>query len=309
MQNQNTWGAMSFGYFLLAATGAGLFGTAVGLDFSGRESLVFAPALAALVLAGVGALLLLLELGNFWRFPYVFRRPRSIMSAGAWILLLFMGIALVYASFFWPGILWASLIVLRRAVAVVGLILAVILVAYPGIELGEAKGRPFWQGAALVPLYLVSALTGGLALGLVLLAFNPPVLELQWGLNLLVILQILFSAAYLLAAAKGVPEAKASAASITGGYLKTAWWVGVVLVGTVLAVIFSLVGAGPVWQILQGSAAFIGVVCLRYCWYYAPLRLLLPGEAAYLKRPVPDEAFLDSLRRPWMGEIQDLEGH
>ncbi|GFN23486.1 NrfD/PsrC family molybdoenzyme membrane anchor subunit [Thermanaeromonas sp. C210] len=308
-RRQRIWGSLAVGYFFLASVGAGCLITGLILDWwwafpeDGRPPEWLG--LCGLVLAGTGGMLLLAELGQKMRFPMVFLRPRSVMSLGAWALGAFLLFSFAYflAGLVFPG--WGGL---RMVAGAGGCIAAVVLVVYPGLELGEARGRPFWQPAGLVPLWVVSSAVGGVAVGgLVVAALDGPYAALlsalqAWGLFLSV-LQLIFAAGYVLGMLRsGVREARESAEMLVRGPLKAWFWGGLIFLGHVIPWILLVTpAAGWAWAFF-----LVGVLGLRHVVVAAGLSLALPGN----RHEYPEEEELASwaarLEEAWARQSQTL---
>jgi len=128
-------------------------------------------ALIAPITVIVGTVAIIFELGTFqagnWiRWVNLFRTINlSPMSIGSWVLALFILVSLGYAYTFFqkapqPGDARHSL---RKMLAWVMVPLGVGVALYTGILLGAMPARPFWNSPILALLFLVSALSTGVA--------------------------------------------------------------------------------------------------------------------------------------------------
>lgn len=130
----------------------------------------------------------LLSLGMFALFLdlshklYVFRfytafRIESPMSWGSWTLLVIIPLALVWSltwvNELWPNFKWPlkwigglieKIKVYQKQMAWGLLILAIVLGMYTGILLSAFNARPFWNTSILGPLFLISGMSTGAAL-------------------------------------------------------------------------------------------------------------------------------------------------
>jgi formate-dependent nitrite reductase membrane component NrfD len=92
---------------------------------------LFLPAsFAATVLLAIGAGLLVFELGRPFQFRRVFSREKAIMTAGAWMIGILIVVSFAYGTFQLSFLPWYGVEGLRRAVAVIGLILGAGVVIY-----------------------------------------------------------------------------------------------------------------------------------------------------------------------------------
>ena len=211
------------------------------------------PFLAPLLLAlGMGALFLdLSHKLHVWRFYLAFRWT-SPMSWGAWILLIVFPVAILYGS----GTLsdedvaalraraprLAKVILFRRDCAqknqrrlrMAAMIAAVGLGGYTGVLLSSLGARALWGSALLGPLFLVSGISSGAAL-VMLLPVSPEerahlgradlhAMWLELGL-------LLF---FLAGLATGGEASRAAAQLVLGGPYTAPFWALVVIAGLVV---------------------------------------------------------------------------
>ncbi|NPV30102.1 MAG: polysulfide reductase NrfD [Firmicutes bacterium] len=285
---QEYWGSLAAGYFFLAALGAMMFVIAAVLDLAGvalAGQINGWVSLVALIVTGIGALLLTVELGDKTKFYLVMTKPSSIMSLGAMMMSAFMVIALVYTTTFFSFVPWYPAYGLREVLAVLGIIAAVGLVAYPGLELGEARGRAFWNGSGLVPLFLVNGASSGIA-GVILMsvilgeAQSPAILKLNGGIWFgFIVAQVILLTGYLLGIKNtGVEEARRAVAGILQGDLRVKFWWGVVVAGALMPLIMYLFGNSPALLAAKAILVLIGCACFRCVFLQAAVRRSLPGE-------------------------------
>ena len=298
-----TWGWMLAVDFFFAGMGGGMLLIAGIADLflgAGRTS-VFGNFLAP-VFIGIGASLLILELGcplQAWR---VFVNPKAILTIGAWCMLLAIGFGFAYASFGIPAFPWSGWVVLRKILTILCALFGLVVAAYPGVLLGRHKARPFWTGPGMMVLFLVSSLaTGGAAHLLSGLVLPPQADELQGALPGLLagllVFQLLLWPTYVWVKRSGTTDREASAAYLwIKGEFSQGYLLGILLFGTLLPLFLLLVpdvammalGAGLV---LIGGL-FIRLLVVRSGAY----RTWLPGEEQFRSRlPHGDEEFLKAL--------------
>ncbi len=179
------WGLPVIGYLFLAGAGAGALTVSSsvllrggGGGFGGAHFRVARyGAMAAPVLLIVGTGLIVLELGTFraavahgdwallFRWINLFKVINlSPMSIGSWALLAAILASVAYAYTFMPGNKADdSMKSLRRGLAWVGVPLGIIVGIYTGVLLGAMPSRPLWNSPVLAALFLVSAISTGLA--------------------------------------------------------------------------------------------------------------------------------------------------
>ena len=172
-----TWGLPVILYLFLAGVGAGavtVSGSVLlrGADYSGGPLFRMARygALVGPVPVIVGTILIIFELGRWDRALNLFKVINlSPMSIGSWFLGVFICTSLIYAIAFLPSLMphWDRL---NKRVAPVLHLLAWVNVpmgigvaVYTGIMLGAMPSRPLWNSPILALLFVVSALSTGVA--------------------------------------------------------------------------------------------------------------------------------------------------
>ncbi len=121
-------------------------------------------------MAIIGVLLLIVDLGAPLRFWHLFLEfdLTSPMSAGTWILLLWVIIAVVMIMVWWlsnkaPG-RFDGLLKLVGFLKPVNVVLSVLLIAYTGVLL-SVSNQPMWSSTILLPaLFVASAVSTGVAM-------------------------------------------------------------------------------------------------------------------------------------------------
>lgn len=308
-KKQEYWGALAAGYMFLAALGAMMFLVAAVLDLSGSslvERINGWACLAAVVVTAIGAMFLTVELGDKTKFYLVMMKPSSIMSFGSIVMSLFMIIAFLYTTTFFEFIPWYKAYGLRETLAVLGIVAAVLLVSYPGIELSEARGRAFWNGSGLVPLFLVNGLSSGIA-GLILTsvilgkAHEPVVLLMSGGIWFGVLFaNLVLLNAYLLGVRNiGAEEAERALSLILRGELKTRFFLGAVTCGILLPLVIYIFGNNPALLAVKAVLVLIGSACFRGVVLQAGVRRAIPGEENELISAQEEAELGCRLERRW----------
>lgn len=294
-KQQEYWGSQPAWYFFLAAMGAMMFVIAAVSDLVGNPvtgQINGWVGIVSLAAAGVGALLLLEELTHKTRGHLVNARPfASVMSFGSLIQSLYMPLVVVYATFFFSFIPWYGLGWLKTIVAVLAIIAALLYVTYPAIELGEAKGRGFWNGGGLLGLFLINGTaTGAAALTLLLIIFG-------YGDNAYTVTVKNIAAALLAAQLFAIPgyvlgmklssaeEARRGANKLWNGEFSSSFWAGIVTFGTLAPMIINLLFTSVYWLVIAAVLVLAGGICFRIDFLRAAVRVTLPGEEkAEMKR-------------------------
>lgn len=171
-----TWGLPVVGYLFLAGLGAGALTTSASVLLRGGPSGTYydvarVGAFVAPIPVMLGCALLVFELGSFqvghwfrWINLYMVINL-SPMSIGTWLLTFFIGVSVLYAYTFWPanGIATKRNEQIRRTMAWLGVPLGIGVAVYTGILLGAMPARPFWNSPILAMLFLLSAISTGIA--------------------------------------------------------------------------------------------------------------------------------------------------
>lgn len=135
------------------------------------------------VLLVIGLIALLLDLNHkpyFWRL-YTTIKFQSPMSWGAWTLMIITPISFIWAAlnikeifpkwnwkYYWVKDTEQWIREQKLPLAWITIVLSVILGIYTGILLSAFNARPLWNTSILGPLFLVSGLSTGAALNLIL---------------------------------------------------------------------------------------------------------------------------------------------
>jgi protein NrfD len=301
MKIERAWGWPVALDLFFAGLGGGIMIVSTVADLFFDTGNLFLPAsFAATVLLAIGANLLVFELGRPFQFHRVFSRQKAIMTVGAYLLSLLIAVSFVYGTFLFSFLPWHAIEGLRQVVAVIGLLLGVSVVIYTGVLPASMKARPFWHGPALPVLFLVSAISNGIAVQYLLVHFlssgnDAAAAEgLLSAANIVLLvagLIVLFIYVLTMRASAAPPAAQAANAWLKGRQ-KLAFWVGLVGIGLIVPLVLYAVGMN-ITRILASAGVLIGGIVLRFLIVYSGDRTLLPGEAEFLaKLPRGDEEFL-----------------
>ena len=177
MEHELTWGLPVILYLFLAGVGAGavtVSGSVLlrGGDYSGGTFFRLARygALIGPLPVIIGTCLIIFELGRWDRAFNLFKVINlSPMSIGSWFLGLFIITSLIYAFAFLPSFIsqWKQLSKIMAPVlhvlAWVNVPLGIGVAVYTGVLLGAMPSRPLWNSPILALLFVVSALSTGVA--------------------------------------------------------------------------------------------------------------------------------------------------
>jgi formate-dependent nitrite reductase membrane component NrfD len=220
-------------------------------------------------MAIIGVLLLIIDLGAPLRFWHLFTQFNlaTPMSAGTWILLLWVIIAVVLVMIWWlankmPGRV-DGLLKLAGILKPVNVVLSVLMIAYTGVLL-SVSNQPMWSSTILLPaLFVASAVSTGVAILIIAsIASNAiskgNLVELRMTMNTLygssawtipekvierlaemdvvvIVIELLTLIGYAIwLAASSMSGAGDALALLTTGALAAPFWVGVVLLALLI---------------------------------------------------------------------------
>ncbi len=173
-----TWGMPVILYLFLAGLGAGLVTVSSsvllrggGGGFGGDHfKLARYGALMGPIPVMLGTALIVLELGRPFRAFNLFKLINlSPMNLGSWLLFLFIWTSIFYALAFLPSFLPQlrrlsdRLAPVRVALAWINVPLGIAVAVYTGVMLGAMPARPLWNSPILALLFLISAISTGVA--------------------------------------------------------------------------------------------------------------------------------------------------
>ena len=232
------WGPMIAWYLFLAGASAGAFLTSAFVEAKYPDSVKMRVAgrIIAPVFLGIGLVMLMLDaeagLHNPLRFFWLIANPGSVMTLGVYFICVFMPVSLVSAL----------LEILKKRVPKwltwIGIVFAFAVAAYTGFLLGVVKAFPLWNNAILPILFVVSALSAGLAAtSLVGLIVDRERFEQMWLIKnshvILSAIEIVVLATMLIIVSAGSVEGAASVQALLVGQYAPAFWGGLVLLGLV----------------------------------------------------------------------------
>jgi polysulfide reductase chain C len=168
-----TWSAPIYLYLWLAGMAGGAYFAAFLADrftSGGNKSLLRLSAYVGIPLAVIGVILLVIDLGSPFRFWHLFTRFLVIspMSMGTWILLAWVGIAIIMIMLWWAEKFLSEeeaggLRRLTGFLAWINSVFAVLLIAYTGVLLAVSS-LALWSSTIFLPsLFVASAVSTGVA--------------------------------------------------------------------------------------------------------------------------------------------------
>jgi len=178
MGDELTWGLPVILYLFLAGMGAGATTVSASMLLRGggdprsmhheiaRYGAILGPFPVIL-----GTAMIVFELGSFQHGDYfkflnlLMVMNLSPMSVGSWLLLLFTATSVIYGyTYLKLPMPFLDRLKWRVVMAWVNIPLGIGVAIYTGVMLGAMPSRPFWNSPILALLFLVSALSTGVAL-------------------------------------------------------------------------------------------------------------------------------------------------
>ena len=232
------WGPLIAWYLFLAGASAGAFLTAAFVEakYPDSNKMRIVGRIIAPVFLGLGLPMLMIDaeagLHNPLRFFWLVSNPGSVMTLGVYFICVYMPVALAAAV----------LEILKKKVPKwltwIGIVFAFAVAAYTGFLLGVVKAYPLWNNAILPILFVVSALSAGLAAtSLVGLVTDRERFEHMWLIKkshvILSAIEMVVLFTMLVIVSAGSFEGAASVHSLIAGQYAPAFWGGIVVLGLV----------------------------------------------------------------------------
>ena len=248
----NIWHWQIPSYLFLGGLAAGILFFAGIFTIMGKEDKMAATVKKAPMLAPIalilGLFLLFLDLKHklwFWQL-YTTIRLESPMGWGAWVLMIMTPISLVWSASYmtelFPKWDWkfkilktfeAWVIKNRILIAWPMVIYAVILGIYTGILLSAFNARPLWNTSILGPLFLVSGMSTGAAV-ILLISKDHKERKIMGKIDILLIVIELFFITHLFMGYKAGSEAQIDAVNLfLGGSFTAPFFAFVVVLGLI----------------------------------------------------------------------------
>jgi Fe-S-cluster-containing dehydrogenase component/formate-dependent nitrite reductase membrane component NrfD len=260
------WGAIPAAYLWTKSIAAGVLMVAalmLGMERGAEDGMllrVVSPILALLFL-GITVVLLIADLKQPWRFYYLITKPnfRSWLVWGTYILMIYGALATAWLACGWFAGSVPSSLTTATAIFAIG------SACYSAFLFAQAKARDLWQSPVFIWHLLVQALIGGAALLIIAgIVFSAgPATILATTRVLLAALTVGLAMILIELTLPAMSEDFRRAADlISRGELSFRFWVGVVLIGTIVPLILlgttlRTGGAAP-----AASAAMLALVGL-----------------------------------------------
>ncbi len=279
---QRQW-AEGRGVFLIV--GHFLVGVAGGTWVFGAIFGVPAALLAAYLLAALGGLAHLLNLGRperFWRM--MVRVRTSWVARGFWGLSLFLlGGLLCLPPLFDATVPWSSASPVAQAGNVLAWAGAVLMIVYMGFVYSTSKGIPFWHSPLHPVLYIAYALRGGAAALLTMTAalglpIDPQSGLLQSWVFITAVVIVLWAFELHMVRTSGDPAARRSVHELFRGRLMLSVYGGILAIGLIVPALLvsgTIVRVGPTTLAVVGLASIAGDFFMKFASIKAGVHLAI----------------------------------
>jgi len=246
-------------YLFLGGLAAGILVFASVFYIMGKEDKMSAtvkkaPMLVPFALA-IGLFMLFLDLKHklyFWQL-YTTIRLESPMGWGSWVLMIIMPLSILWSASYvreiFPNWDWkykflktleAWLIKNRIFIAWPMAIYAVILGIYTGILLSAFNARPLWNTSILGPLFLVSGMSTGAAV-IMLMSKDHKERKIMGRIDILLIIIELFFIVHLFMGFLAGSEVQINAANLfLGGKFTAPFFAFVVILGLIFPAVLEI---------------------------------------------------------------------
>jgi len=255
----NIWHWQIPSYLFLGGLAAGILFFAGVFTIMGKENKMpatvkIAPMFVPFALI-LGLFFLFLDLKHklyFWQL-YTTIRLESPMGWGSWVLMIMTPISMIWSASYvreiFPNWNWKFkslknfetwVIKNRILIAWPMAIYAVILGIYTGILLSAFNARPLWNTSILGPLFLVSGMSTGAAV-ILLISKDHKERKIMGRIDILLILIELFFITHLFMGFKAGSEASINAANLfLGGSFTAPFFAFVVILGLIFPAILEI---------------------------------------------------------------------
>jgi protein NrfD len=255
----NIWHWEIPSYLFLGGLAAGILFFAGIFTIMGKENKMSATVKKAPMIVPfaliIGLFMLFLDLKHklyFWQL-YTTIRLESPMGWGAWVLMIMTPISIVWAASYvrelFPKWDWkfkflktfeAFVIKNRIYIAWPMTIYAIILGSYTGILLSAFNARPLWNTSILGPLFLVSGMSTGTAV-IMLMSKDHKELKIMGRIDVMLIVIELFFIIHMFMGFLAGSEAQINAANLfLGGKFTAPFFAFVVILGLIFPALLEI---------------------------------------------------------------------
>lgn len=306
---QTTWGWLVAAYLFLGGLGAGTMITISVIRLVSKDnfnSTIRFGAWASAVILGLGAFLLLLDVGVPLRAIVLFRsfvHMQSWMAIGAWLLFIGIAVSFIYAlaatesTAEWISSRWQwfgkNIEKIQTVLSVIGIPLGIGIGMYTGFLLSVLQFRPLWHTWVLPILFTLSALDTGLALVMAYAVAKEkaPLLNrmlhyLEIAVVIVIPLEVIALIGFVFNGLNGSATAAQSAGLLVNGLLSPYFWILVVVLGLGVPLVVSVLGLARQTKGSNAAALpLIGAACCLVGGFSLRALVLLAGLPVPLASP------------------------
>ena len=233
------------------------------------------------VLLSIGMICLLLDLAykfHVWRF-YTRFVPSSPMSWGAWVLIIFMPFSIIQAIILYKkefkSLPFIPMIVdftekHLRKIAIVNVFMGVLVGIYTGILLSSLFARPLWASSVLGIVFLMSGLSAGAALMLLLAGKEEKTRYSRLDM-FLIMGEAVVICLFIIGSLMGTIGVREAMLFLIAGPVAPWFWIITILAGIVVPLFLeALEVSGKIrYTVIVPVLVLIGSMSLRYILVYA----------------------------------------
>jgi formate-dependent nitrite reductase membrane component NrfD len=255
------WGTIIAAYLFLAGLSAGAFITSsyVSRKYPKAVTIRVVGRFISPILMGIGLLLLIVDaeagLKDPLRFIYLFTNFNSVMTIGTYFISIFM-MAAAYVALM--EILKKKV---NKVIEYVGVVFAVATAMYTGFLIGVITTVPLWNTAILPILFVVSALSTGIAGTMLVSAFfnkhevHQVLSVKKIHLTLLATEVFLIFTMFLITSTSNEAAAESVSSLVTGEF-SVLFWIGLMTIGLLLPI---LIEALELWNERKMNHSVAGI--------------------------------------------------
>lgn len=265
----------------IAAGAMLLFAATYILGMTSADSLFSLSAgIVSTVFTAITSALLVFDLERPERFLRILTRPqmKSWLTKGAFILIGFATLSAIWTLY----VLGIRADIIQESAAIsaamlyLSIPLAIGTAIYTAFLFGQAEGRDLWQGS-LLPFHLfVQAIAAGSAAMLAILWMMPMGEDLWVITRTTLIIALVLDLSITLLGEFGMPHASEVAARaakmISSGRYAKLFWLGSVLAGHIIPVVFLLVPL-PTLNVIAALLSIAGLYAYEFAFVMAPQRI------------------------------------
>jgi formate-dependent nitrite reductase membrane component NrfD len=247
---QKLWGSKVVVHLFLVGLAAGMYITGSVLDLlnpgTNFEYIAKLATSFTILLSIIGVIFVLSHLGRIANAKRAFMRPGSSwLARGNIALLVFIIISLVqFVLWIWPSTILKEMDGLNSILQIINVVIAIYILLYTGMILATLKSFPFWHSWSLPLLFIISGLTAGLMLLILLVAvfrvYSHDIIIAMVLWNSILLLALALALLFFLLRGSALPDAKDSVRIITANN-RLEFYIGAVTIGLLIPFILGIV--------------------------------------------------------------------